>query len=189
MSDVAWITFDVFGTLLEYDPEWPWIKAYVEHVKRVRSGEAPYKPLSVLFDEVGADWRSLVPRPNLLSSLDRLHDRGYVIVPLSNADTPLAEAIVDHFGLPWGRIVPTELAQSFKPDPKVYAVALDFLGAKPPEVLHVASHPYDLRGARTAGFQTAYVAWPNYAVPVSPGTFDYEVTSLMELCDKMENPS
>lgn len=57
-------------------------------------------------------------------------------------------AIAKHDDLPFDVILTAELARSVKPDPKVYELAPRYLGLRPDEILMVACHKVDLRGAK-----------------------------------------
>ncbi len=48
----------------------------------------------------------------------------------------------------------------FKPDPRVYQLAVDRLATAPGDILFVSSNAWDAQGALAAGFQ---VAWCNRA--------------------------
>ena len=93
--------------------------------------------------------------------------------------------------LPWDVILTAELAQTFKPDPKVYQIAAQYLGLRPEEILMVACHKYDLRGARAQGFRTAFVARPLEFGPNGKtdtkfeAEFDLNVESFVELADRL----
>jgi 2-haloacid dehalogenase len=68
-------------------------------------------------------------------------------------------------GLPWDCVLGAELVHHYKPDPEVYQSAAEILDLKPPEVMMVAAHLYDLHGAKAAGLQTAFVARPHESGP------------------------
>jgi 2-haloacid dehalogenase len=178
------LTFDVFGTLLDYEG-CAWIHRYAEEVKAVREGYKSYRQLDAIFAEIGADWRDLRPRPGVVEALKVLAI-DYVVAPLSNANSALSREMAAHFGLPWTLVIDTEAAGAFKPDPKVYRLGLDRLGLEGPEVLHVASHDYDLIAAAEVGYRTAYIEWPGYARP-SETDFDIRVGSLAELAGMLES--
>jgi 2-haloacid dehalogenase len=99
--------------------------------------------------------------------------------------------LAKHSGLPWDVILAAELAQTFKPAPKVYQLAPRYLGLKPEEILMVACHKFDLRGAKALGFRTAFVARPlELGVHGKPDTkyepeFDLNVASFLELADQL----
>lgn len=82
--------------------------------------------------------------------------------------------------LRWHTVLCTEMAQTFKPDPAAYALAIDRLDLDPAETLFVAAHGWDLRGAATAGFRTAYLPQPHAEGPDGDEA-EIELDSLFEL--------
>ena len=54
----------------------------------------------------------------------------------------------------------TGMFGTYKPDPQVYLGAARLLDAAPSETMMVASHAYDVDGARAAGMRTAYIRRP-----------------------------
>ena len=135
-------------------------------------------------------WQRLEPWPDTLPGLLRLKRR-YTLATLSNADMAALVRMAKHRNFPWDVILAAELAQTFKPDPKVYQIAARYLGLKPEEILMVACHKYDLRGAKTQGFRTAFVArplefGPNGNVDTQfEAEFDLNVASFVELADRL----
>jgi hypothetical protein len=59
--------------------------------------------------------------------------------------------------LPWDCILSAELARAYKPDPRVYQLAITLLGLSSQEVMMVAAHQEDLRAAQAQGMQAAFV--------------------------------
>ena len=51
----------------------------------------------------------------------------------------------------------SELLGSYKPAPENYGKVLELLKYRPEEVVMVAAHAYDLRGAKRVGLRTVYV--------------------------------
>lgn len=51
----------------------------------------------------------------------------------------------------------SELLGVYKPDPAAYMKALELVRVKPEEVVMVAAHAYDLRGAKAVGMKTVYI--------------------------------
>ncbi len=135
-------------------------------------------------------WQRLEPWPDTIPGLLRLK-RHYIVATLSNADMAAVVRMAKHSDLPWDVILTAELAQSFKPDPKVCQLAMQYLGLKPEEILMVACHKYDLRGARAQGFRTAFVARPLEFGPDGKtdtkfeAEFDLNVSSFVELADRL----
>ena len=135
-------------------------------------------------------WRRLEPWPDTIPGLLRLK-RKYIVATLSNADMAAVVQMAKRSGLPWDVILTAELAQTFKPDPKVYQIAIQYLGLRPEEILMVACHKYDLRGASAQGFRTAFVARPLEFGPDGKtdtkfeAEFDLNVDSFVELAERL----
>jgi 2-haloacid dehalogenase len=64
------------------------------------------------------------------------------------------------------------MARAYKPAPEVYLTAVRLLGMQPDEVMLVAAHPFDLKGARRAGLRTAFIDRPLEHGPGSPARED-----------------
>ena len=90
------------------------------------------------------------------AGLKRLGSR-YVIAALSNGNVALLTNMAKNAGLHWDCILSAENARHYKPDPEVYKTAAELLGIPPEQILMVAAHLHDLRGAQTVGFRTAFV--------------------------------
>jgi putative hydrolase of the HAD superfamily len=90
-------------------------------------------------------------------SLRRLRSLGLALAVVSNWDAGLAEHL-ERAGLAhWFSDVVTSAAEGVaKPDPRIYAVALERLGVEPNRALHVGDDPiFDERGAQAAGMRFA----------------------------------
>ena len=110
------------------------------------------------------------------------------ISTLSNGGFAQLTAIGRHGGLPWDCVISTDLFRSFKPDPACYLGACELLELAPAEVMLVAAHPADLRGARACGLGTAYVPrpleWgPDGPQPEATDEFDVTATDFVELAE------
>ncbi len=172
------------GRRLGIDADWEaladqWRGLYQPSMERVRSGEIPWKPLDelhresldVLADRFGlalseADrvefnraWHRLRPWPEVVPALEELAGR-YTLATLSNANIELAQNMADNAGLPWHRILGSEVAKTFKPLPEAYLRSAAALGLEPGQCMLVAAHNDDLRAAAALGFATAFVARP-----------------------------
>lgn len=110
-------------------------------------------------EALNSSWQRLDLWSDTLPGMQRLK-RKFVLASLANADMADMEKLSRHSGLPWDMILTSELAQSVKPDPKVYQLAAKYLGLKPEELLMVACHKADLRAAASQGFRTAFVTRP-----------------------------
>ena len=75
-----------------------------------------------------------------------------------------------------------EEVQVFKPDPRVYALALDRFGIRDPaEVVFVTANPWDAHGAASFGFQVIRVNRNGLADENLPGKVSAHVKSLSEI--------
>jgi 2-haloacid dehalogenase len=136
--------------------------------------------------ELVAGWRRLDPWPDVRAGLEQLRRRR-VCATLSNGHVALLVDLARHGDLRFDCILSTELVGPYKPDPRVYRTAARLLGVAPEELMLVASHPYDLQGARGAGLRSAFVDRPLEHGPGSPARSDPDadlsVSDLFELGD------
>jgi 2-haloacid dehalogenase len=122
----------------------------------------------------------LRPFPDSPAALRALADT-HLVVALSNADLAELADTSAAGGLAWHAVLSAELARAFKPEPAVYAFALDRLHLDPADTHMVAAHPWDLRAAARHGLRTAYVARPGAERPAADDRFDVSVSDLAEL--------
>ena len=157
-----------------------WRGGYGPAMRRVRIGELPWTKIDDLhrmildtlvsefgleglsqaeLDDLNRIWHRLRPWPDTVAGLTRLRER-YVLTTLSNGNVALLVNMAKNAGLPWDAVLSAELAEAYKPDPKVYRKAADLLGLRPEHVMMVAAHGGDLRASAEVGFRTAYVPRP-----------------------------
>ena len=157
-----------------------WRSQYGPTMNRVRTGEIPWTRLDGLHrmsldklivdfglkgltEEEIADlnraWHRLRPWPDVVPGLTRLRER-FIIAPLSNGNISLMTNMARNAGLPWDCILGAELVRHYKPDPEVYRSAPEFLDLEPGQVMMVAAHLGDLKGAAAVGLKTAFVPRP-----------------------------
>jgi 2-haloacid dehalogenase len=127
----------------------------------------------------------LDPWPDSVGGLARLA-AAYPVAGLSNASRAALAAISDHAGLRWRHTLSGEDAETYKPHPDVYRLAVAAAACPPGEVLMVAAHAWDLRGAQAVGMRTAYVARPVGDPPHADDTFDFHAEGLHDLADQLE---
>lgn len=141
--------------------------------------------------EINTVWQWMAPWPDVLPGLRRLKSR-FTLATLSNADMADMVKLAKRDGLPWDVILTSELAQVIKPNPKAYALAAQYLGLKPDEIMMVACHKADLAGAAAQGMRTAFISRP---LEFGPGgkvdsqpdaKFDLNAASFLELAEKLE---
>ncbi len=140
-------------------------------------------------DHFNRAWHRLIPWPDSVPGLNRLRSR-YVIATLSNGNISLLVDMAKNAGLPWDCVLSGELIGKYKPDPDVYRMAARVLGVDPAELMLVAAHPPDLKGAQRAGLRTAYVPrplehGPGRAAPPADASFDVVATDFLDLAAKL----
>lgn len=186
--DVAGGTVDRLGTLLDEVSEGrrPW--APHRELRRLAIREAVaaagLAPLDTADeDELSGVVHRFEPWPDSAAGLARLREER-VVVALSNADPAEIAGFSRHGGLAWHLALSTRPSRAFKPDPRAYAVAIDALELEPAEIMKVAAHVWDLRGAARLGLQTCYVRRPGEDPPPE-GEFDLVVDDLLQLADEL----
>jgi 2-haloacid dehalogenase len=130
-------------------------------------------------------WQDLTPFDDAVPGLERLRGR-YRLVALSNGEQCYLEHLVkDRIGFDFDDIISVERAGAFKPHPSVYRMAARLLGAEPAEIMMVASHSFDVIGARACGYRGAYV--DRYRLPFdeTPYRPDIEVNDFVELAARL----
>jgi 2-haloacid dehalogenase len=131
-----------------------------------------------------AAWHALDPWPDVSDGLDQLR-RAHVVATLSNGHVAMLVDLARHGDLRFDCVLSAELARAYKPDPAVYLTAARLLALDPEEVMLVAAHPFDLKGARNAGLRSALVRRPLEYGPDTPPRddpdADHAVDDLPEL--------
>ena len=184
---------------------------YIRGIARILSGETSYvssdelfrRKLVELLPKYGASglseaevadlahaWRRLDPWPDTVAGLRRLKSR-YVIATLSNGSFATLTQMARHGGMPWDCIISTELRNTFKPAREAYLLAATLLDLEPDQVMLVAAHDSDLKGAQRAGLHTALVLrpmeWgPNGEKPPPPDpSFDFVAHDFGDLATQL----
>lgn len=163
-----------------------WRGEYRPAMKRVRAGDREYVALDILHREnldrvlarrgetglfseaeladLNHAWEKLPPWPDAPQGLVDLK-KIMPVAPCSNGSIAMMTRLARFGGLVWDCILGAEIAQGYKPDPKVYRRSAAALGFAPGEVLMVATHNDDLAAARQAGLATAYFPRPDELGP------------------------
>lgn len=181
-----------------------WRRAMLQGVAEVRNGErgwlnadgiarATLEPLArtsgigdaVARSDLGRVWHRLRPWPGAAFGVAALR-RTRPVVALSLLNLDILIDLSRAAGVEWDALLSCEFIQRYKTDPEVYLSAVRWLGLSPGDVMMVATHAWDLEGARAAGLQTAFIhrptEWGEGAIPaVAPSFVDAEVSSLDEL--------
>ena len=96
--------------------------------------------------------------PDVTPALDALH--GAPLAILSNGSPKMLDSAVHHNGLTsyFAEIISVDRVKTYKPSPRVYALAPEVLGFPPEEILFVSSNSWDVAGAKAFGYK---VCWCN----------------------------
>ncbi len=128
----------------------------------LRANRIPFERPEV--DEFMQVWQQLSPFDDAVRGLHRLKDR-YRLVGLSNGEPHYLRHLADNrIKFDFDAVISVEEAGAFKPHPGVYRKAARLLQAEPAELMMVASHSFDIMGARACGYRAAYVN--RYGLPM-----------------------
>ena len=102
---------------------------------------------------------ALPPYPDAADALARLRLAGHTPSALTNSGADAARGALAEAGLleHLHAVVSVEAVGAYKPDPRVYAHALEVLGTPAAETWFVAGHWWDVWAAKRAGLRTAWV--------------------------------
>jgi 2-haloacid dehalogenase len=143
---------------------------------------------SELSKDLMAAYLQLEYYPEVPGTLSELNTRGFEIAILSNGTPMMLEAAVKNSGIEWliPRIFSVETAGVFKPDPRVYQIAVDQLSLKPEEIIFQSSNAWDAAGAAAFGFNVAWVNRFGQNPERLPGKPQVEIKDLSELPELIE---
>jgi 2-haloacid dehalogenase len=187
-----------------------WRAEYQPAMDEVRDGRTPFCKLDVLhrrnlekilpkfgisglpedvMRNLNLAWHRLDAWPDVPPGLARLKHK-FWLAPVSNGNISLMVGIARRNNLPWDAILGSEVAQDFKPKPRVYLASCEAFDLPPGECMMVAAHSNDLAHAAKHGLRTAHIARPNEhgpgkgeAAPSVP--VDYAASGLEDLAAKL----
>jgi 2-haloacid dehalogenase len=116
-------------------------------------------------------------------ALSILKTRGFKLAILSNGTPAMLEAAVKNSGIEKliEKNFSVEKVGIFKPNPRVYQIAVDGLNVKPEEIVFQSSNAWDASGASAFGFKVAWVNRFGQSKERLPGQPDVEIRNLIEL--------
>ena len=130
-----------------------------------------------VFDEYR---NSLELFPDARPALEKLGSR-FRLIAVTNGNADLGKNGIDDL---FDGFVSARTAGAAKPDPRIFAQAVELGGHSRGQTLHVGDHPeHDVRGAQRAGLRAAWVNRGNEPWPNSDPAADLEVTDLGVLAD------
>jgi 2-haloacid dehalogenase len=106
--------------------------------------------------------KTLPAHPDVSGALQRLHQNGFRLVTLTNSTQSAVESQMHAAGLSplFERMFSVDSVKKYKPHPETYNYVAKQLNANPSELTMVAAHPWDLMGAKAAGYEVAFVERP-----------------------------
>jgi 2-haloacid dehalogenase len=112
-----------------------------------------------LLDEVEQAYRQLTAYPDAIPVLRSLQDMRLGRAILSNGEAGMLEAGVHHAGLHalLDAVLSIDPVGVYKPDQRVYQLAVDRFGFAPAEMAFLSSNPWDAFGAHRFGFRVFWV--------------------------------
>ena len=187
-----------------------WRKEYDPSMEEVRSGRRPFVKLDILHREIlerirsrfmlekldeptlaelNLAWHKLDAWPDVGPAFARLHKR-FLMAPCSNGNIALMADVGKRNNLPWDAILGSEIAQGYKPQPKVYLMTCEALNLKPEQVMMCAAHSGDLSSAQKLGLRTGHVGRPGEGGPGTgetepKGSFDVVAKNFHDFADKL----
>ena len=131
--------------------------------------------------------------PEIPEVLSTLRTRGFKTAILSNGTPAMLKAVVTSAGLEGliDKIFSVEDVGAFKPDPRVYQMAVDGLAVEPEEIVFQSANAWDAFGASAFGFRVAWINRFGQMEEQLPGHPDLQLRDLGELPELLEggNPS
>jgi 2-haloacid dehalogenase len=187
-----------------------WRKEYGPSMDEVRSGRRPFVKLDILhrenlerilpryrveklddatLAELTLAWHKLDAWPDVGTGFARLHKR-FLMAPCSNGNIALMADVARRNNLPWDAILGSEIAQGYKPQPKVYLLTCEAFNLKPEQVMMCAAHSEDLASAQKLGLRTGHIGRPGEGGPGTGETapkysFDVVAKNFNDFADKL----
>ena len=119
-------------------------------------------------------WHYLKPFDDALKSLPELSNK-YKLVALSNGEQNYLEHLaLNQLKFEFNDIISVQNAGLFKPSPAVYRKAAKMLNKNVEEIMMVASHSFDIIGAKACGYKGAYIN--RYDLPVEDMNYSPDIT-------------
>jgi 2-haloacid dehalogenase len=104
-------------------------------------------------------YQYLPPFPDATHGLASLKRAGHRLAAFSNGEAQTIRGVLEHANLLslLDDVISADEVRTFKPDPAVYAHAVECLGQLPSAMWLVSSNPWDIIGASTAGLRTVWI--------------------------------
>ncbi|MBE0627174.1 MAG: haloacid dehalogenase type II [Burkholderiales bacterium] len=131
--------------------------------------------------ELMQQYRRLSPYPDALPALQAL--RGRKLAILSNGSPDMLDPLVADSGLDQvlDAVLSVAEVRIFKPDPRVYQIAVDRLGVPKESIGFVSSNCWDACGAKSFGFRTYWINRAGAPLDALDATPDHTIARLTDL--------
>jgi len=153
-----------------------------------RHGIDPGAGRATLHDALMQAYLELQPYPEVATTLAGLGGLGLKLAILSNGTPAMLDAAVQNAGFSalFQAVLSVEEVGIYKPDPRVYALAVERLGVAKSEILFLSSNAWDVAGAASFGFQVVWVnrfAQPRERLPGNPVEIVSNLADLPQMLD------
>ena len=130
---------------------------------------------------------SLPPHPDVPKAMRRLSGAGFRMITLTNSSNAAVGAQMHNAGLEGHleALISVDEVRLFKPAPEVYRKAAELLKIEIDQGLLIASHDWDVLGARAAGMPGAYLARPGTVWAFPDPEPDLVAADLEALADRL----
>lgn len=103
-------------------------------------------------------WHSQKAWPEVSRAINTIRTNlGLEVFVHANGTTRLQLDLVHSSGLEFDMLFSSQLLGAYKPKPEAYEKGLQLINLQPQEVVLVAAHAYDLRGAKFCEMRTIYI--------------------------------
>ena len=130
-------------------------------------------------------WLTLDTYPEVTELLARL--RGLLLAILSNGSPAMLTAALGHGAMTdaFTAILSADSARTYKPDPRVYALAPATLKLPADRIIFVSANAWDAVGAKEYGFRVAWLNRANQAREAHGAAPDLEIRTLADLAEAL----
>jgi 2-haloacid dehalogenase len=139
------------------------------------------------WQQVADAMANVEPFPDVIDGLTTLRASGWTTMALTNSSAPSVNGQVDRTGLRplFDHVISVDEIGVYKPSARVYQHATTVTGAPASSMWMVASHDWDLAGARATGMHTAFIQRPHMAYALSFPAADVNVTDFVALAEAL----
>lgn len=110
-------------------------------------------------DHILSQFRELPPHDDVIPALEWVKTKELRCVAISNSTQEMMHEQLQNAGLTdyFDNIYSVDAVQPAKPFPEIYQHAANKEGCTPEQIAMIASHDWDILGAKQAGFRTGYI--------------------------------